>query len=161
MTIYTYNILIMLDLILLEAYPAIPFLILVPILCFSLFLIIHFYQSVKYKNLHFIGLLIFGVMSTALIPNGNTKSNIPNLTGRYEICGSRDVVAFNLNDDGTTNNGKGSQNGGIYGHWEQSSDGIVISGMGSEWDGNYLLDGTTDGVALKKGNIRYCNPSYR
>lgn len=85
----------------------------------------------------------------------------PEYVGRYEVCGFSDALAFYLDADGTCNNGKGSQNGGIYGHWEKSSHGIVISGMGSEWDGNYMLDGTTDGVALKKGNLRYCNPSYR
>ena len=85
----------------------------------------------------------------------------PQYVGRYEVCGFSDAVAFYLDAGGTCNNGKGSQNGGIYGHWEKSSNGIVISGMGSEWDGNYMLDGTTDGVALKKGNLRYCNPSYR
>ncbi len=85
----------------------------------------------------------------------------PEYVGRYEICGFSDAVAFYLDADGTCNNGKGSQNGGIYGHWEKTSNGIVISGMGSEWDGNYMLDGTADGVALKKGNLRYCNPSYR
>lgn len=85
----------------------------------------------------------------------------PKYVGRYEICGFSDAVAFYLDADGTCNNGKGSQNGGIYGHWKKSSEGIVISGMGSEWDGNYMLDGTTDGVALKKGNLRYCTSSNR
>ncbi len=85
----------------------------------------------------------------------------PKYVGRYEVCGFSDAVAFYLNADGTCNNGKGSENGGIYGQWEKSSKGITISGMGSEWDGDYLLDGTTDGVALKRGGLRYCNPSFR
>ena len=100
-------------------------------------------------------LLVFFTLSFSSCDDG------PKYVGRYEICGFSDAVAFYLDADGTCNNGKGSQNGGIYGHWEKSSNGIVISGMGSEWDGNYMLDVTTDGVALKKGNLRYCTSSYR
>lgn len=103
-------------------------------------------------------LIILLVVSIVLFSSCNGG---PKYVGRYEICGFSDAVAFYLDADGTCNNGKGSQNGGIYGHWEKTSDGILISGMGSQWDGNYKLDGTTDGVALKKGSLRYCNPSYR
>ena len=84
----------------------------------------------------------------------------PKYTGRYELCGFG-TLAFYLNADGSCSNGLGSTNGGVYGNWQKTSDGIIISNMGSEWDGDYKLDGTKDGVALKKGNFRYCNPSYR
>ena len=110
----------------------------------------------KVKSL--VALILLSVIFNITLCSCN---NGPQYVGRYEVCGFSDAVAFYLDADGTCNNGKGSQNGGIYGHWEKSSDGIIISGMGSEWDGNYMLDGTTDGVALKKGNLRYCNPSYR
>ncbi len=83
-----------------------------------------------------------------------------NYIGRYEVCGFG-VAAFYLDADGTCNNGKGSLNGGIYGKWEKTSNGIIISGMGSSYDGEYQLDGTSDGIALKRNNIRYCNPSFK
>ncbi len=102
------------------------------------------------KKYTFLALIIFFIFSC-----GGS-----NYVGKYEICGFG-VTSFYLNSDGTCNNGKGNLNGGIYGHWEKTSNGIAISGMGSNYDGEYLLDGTTDGIALKKGNIRYCNPSYR
>jgi hypothetical protein len=84
----------------------------------------------------------------------------PEYAGRYEICGYG-TLAFYLNVDGTCSNGKGNTNGGIQGKWQRTSSGINISEMSSIWDGDYKLDGTTEGVALKKGNLRYCNPSYR
>jgi hypothetical protein len=87
-------------------------------------------------------------------------SSGPKYVGRYEICGFG-AFAFYLNEDGTTSNGKGSTNGGIKGNWEKTSNGITITGMGNNWDGDYQLDGSTDGVTLKRGNLRYCNPSYR
>lgn len=109
-------------------------------------------------NMSFAIIILYG----CLIINSVTSCNGgPDYVGEFEMCGFPGVVAFYLKSDGTCNNGKGSQNGGIYGNWEKTSNGIVISGMGSEWDGNYILDGNTDGVALKKGNIRYCNDSYR
>ncbi len=66
-----------------------------------------------------------------------------------------------MNVEGITSNGKGSTNGGINGNWEKTSNGITITGMGNNWFGDYQLDGTTDGVTLKRSSLRYWNPSYR